>query len=173
MSLQRRLFPALAAAAAAILSACAGFTPLYATPGLTPSLEAIEVTTPQNRSGFMLREKINDEFARKIDQPALYRLQLTVAERRNARGLRVNNVASDVEEYLGVSYTLIENSTGKRLTTGFVPISVLYISADAPYAGIAAQQDAQARAADQVAVRIRLDLSRYFASRADEAPKAP
>ena len=121
----------------------------------------------------MLREKINDEFARKIDQPALYRLQLTVAERRNARGLRVNNVASDVEEYLGVSYTLIENSTGKRLTTGFVPISVFYISADAPYAGIAAQQDAQARAADQVAVRIRLDLSRYFASRADEAPKAP
>ena len=175
MNLNRRLFPAAAAVSALALSACAGFTPLYATPGLTPSLESIEVTVPQNRAGFMLQEKINDAFARKLDEPAHYRLNLRVAEKRNPRGLRVNKVASDVEEGLNVSYDLIENATGKILTQGFVPVSVFYISADAPYAGIAAQQDAQARAADQVAVRIRLNLSRYFATQAAKAagPASP
>ncbi len=171
IDLGRRLTPFLAiTAAAAGLSAC-GFTPLYATPGLTPSLEAIEVTTPQNRPGFMLREKIDDEFAHKLDQPARYRLKLTVAERRNPRGLRVNNVASDVEEALNVAYELYDVTDGKKLTSGFVPVSVFYASADAPYAGIAAQQDAQERAADQVAIRIRLELSRFFASKAAEAGK--
>ena len=170
MDLKQLRLPALVLTAAAGLSACGGlgFQPLYATPGLTPSLESIAVSTPQNRAGFMLREKIDDAFARKLDQPARYRLNLTLVEKRNPRGLRVNNVASDVEEDLNVSYDLIENATGKKLTSGFVPVSVFYVSADAPYAGIAAQQDAQARAADEVAVRIRLNLSRFFASQPEE-----
>jgi LPS-assembly lipoprotein len=171
MDLKRLLAPVGAAALAGLLCACSslGFQPLYATPGLTPSLESIQVVVPQNRAGFMLKEKMDDAFARKVDQAARYRLNLTLAERRNPRGLRVNNVASDVEEDLNVSYELVENATGKSLLKGFVPASVFYVSADAPYAGIAAQQDAQARAADQVAVRIRLDLSRYFARQAAKA----
>jgi LPS-assembly lipoprotein len=160
---------AVLAATPLLLSACAGFTPLYATPGLTPALEAIEVTTPQNRAGFMLRESIDDEFAHKLDKPALYRLNLRVDERRFPRGLRVNNVASDVELDMRVNYELVDKKTGAKLTQGFVPISVFYVSADAPYAGIAAQQDAQERAATQVAIQIRLDLSRYFAAKVAKA----
>jgi LPS-assembly lipoprotein len=171
-NLGRRLVPVLAIAAAA-LSACAGFTPLYATPGVTPALESVEIATPQTRAGFMLREKIDDQFAHKLDQPALYRLNLKVAEKRNPRGLRVNNVASDVEEDLSVSYELVDSLSGAKLTQGFVPVSVFYVSADAPYAGIAAQQDAQERAANQVAIQIQLELSRYFAKHAAGASQAP
>jgi LPS-assembly lipoprotein len=152
------------------LAACAGFTPLYATPGLTPALQAIDVTTPQSRTGFMLRESIDNEFAHNLDQPSVYRLNLRADEKRFPRGLRVNNVASDFELDMRVNYELIENKTGRTLTQGFVPISVFYVSADAPYAGIAAQQDAQQRAAAQVAIQIRLDLSRYFARQAEKGP---
>lgn len=148
------------------LSACAGFQPLYAQPGVTPNLRTVEVTTPQNRAGFLLREQINDQLSRQLDQPARYRLDLKVDEQRYARGLRVNNVASDFELNLRVDYQLIENGSGRVLTKGAAPVTVFYVSANAPYAGIAAQQDAQERAANQAAIQIRLDLSRYFARRA-------
>jgi LPS-assembly lipoprotein len=150
------------AASGLLLGGCAGFTPLYAASGVAPALESVDVTVPQNRMGFLLREQLNDQLARHLDQPARYRLTLTADEQRSARGLRVNNVASDFELDLHVNYQLIENGTGKTLTSGSAPVTVFYVSADAPYAGIAAQQDAQERAANQVAILIRLELSRYF-----------
>jgi LPS-assembly lipoprotein len=162
----RRILAAAALTAALGLGACAGFTPLYATPGVTPALSSIQVMTPQSRAGFLLREQLDDQFARKLDGPPLYRLNLTVDERAYPRGLRVNNVASDFELDFRVTWSLVEAATGRTLTQGVVPTTVFYVSADAPYAGIAAQQDAQERAANQTAIQIRLDLSRYFARRA-------
>ena len=37
-----------------------GFTPLYAAPGVVPKLAAIDVTAPQGRTGFLLREHLDD-----------------------------------------------------------------------------------------------------------------
>lgn len=157
-----RIFAGVLAVSALALGGCGGFTPLYATPGVTPALQSVEVTSPQNRLGFLLREQLNDQLARKLDMPAKYRLELTADEVRSARGLRVNNVASDFELDLRVGYKLVETGTTKVLLAGNAPVTVFYVSADAPYAGIAAQQDAQERAANQAAIAIRLDLSRYF-----------
>jgi len=173
--MSRSLSAALTTAAAlalggAGLAGCAGFTPLYATPGVTSSLRSVDVTVPQSRVGFLLRERLNDQLARKLDEPAVYRLNLTTDEQRYARGLRVNNVASDFELDLRVRYELVEAATGRKVITGEAPVSVFYVSADAPYAGIAAQQDAQERAADQAAIQIRLDLSRYFNRLAKDGP---
>lgn len=169
--LRKPVLAALALLLAAPLAACAGFTPLYATPNVTPALRAVDVVVPQGRAGFLLREQINDELARDFTVPARYRLNLTVAEDRVPRGLRVNNVGAEVEEVVRVSYVLIENRTGRRLLTGVVPVSLFFVGTDAPYAGIAAQQDAQERAASEVAVQIRLALSRQFA-RAAQPPGA-
>ena len=161
MQMSRTLWVMMSAALLG-LGGCAGFTPLYATPGVTPALQSVEVTSPQNRLGFLLREQLNDQLARKLDLPARYRLNLTADEQRSARGLRVNNVASDFELDLRVSYQLIDSADSRVLLSGAAPVTVFYVSADAPYAGIAAQQDAQERAANQAAILIRLDLSRYF-----------
>jgi LPS-assembly lipoprotein len=164
MKPRRRPFAVLSAAAAGlVLAGCAGFQPLYATPGVTRALRSVEVNAPQTRAGFLLLEKIDDQLARQLGAPARYRLNLAVNEQRYPRGLRVNNVASDFELDLRVNYELIDTATGKKVTEGGMPITVFYVSADAPYAGIAAQQDAQERAANQAAIQIRLDLSRYFA----------
>jgi LPS-assembly lipoprotein len=158
------LFAALFLATAP-LAACAGFEPLYAMPNVTPALRSVDVVTPPGRVGFLLREQINDELARDT-APARYRLNLTVAENRIPRGIRVNNVASEVELDLRVGYDLIENATGKSLLRGQTAAAVFYAATDAPYAGIASQQDAQERAASQAAVQIRLALSRQFAAAA-------
>jgi len=132
-------------------------------PNVTPALQAIDVVAPQGRAGFLVREQLNDELGRDFTVPARYRLELTVAETRAPRGLRVNNVGAEIELAMHVGYTLVENATSRRLLSGAAPISVFYVGADAPYAGVAAQQDAMERAASQAAVMIRLHLSRQFA----------
>jgi LPS-assembly lipoprotein len=171
----RAILAGVATAAMLGLAGCAGFTPLYATPGVTANLQAVDITTPQNRIGFLLREQLNDQLSRHLEEPARYRLELTADEVRSARGLRVNNVASDFELDLRVGYKLVENGGAARtLVSGVAPVTVFYVSANAPYAGIAAQQDAQERAANQAAIQIRLDLSRYFNRlAANPAPKTP
>lgn len=155
--------------AAAPLAGCAGFEPLYAMPNVTPALRSVDIVAPTGRPGYLMREQLNDELARDFALPARYRLNLTVAENRIPRGIRVNNIAAEIELDLRVNYDLIENATGKSLLRGQAATTVFYAATEPPYAGIAAQQDAQERAASQTAVQIRLDLSRQFA-RASKPP---
>jgi LPS-assembly lipoprotein len=163
---------ALAVLGAASLSAC-GFTPLYATPGVSPALSGIEVDEPlsdqgvANREGYLLKVKLNNELAHDAETPSRYRLATTVKVNRYSEGARVNNIASRYELAMTVSYVLSDRVTGAVLTKGSVPVQVSYDSSSPPYAGVAASQDGEARAAEQAAIRLRLDLSHYFASQAD------
>lgn len=154
--------------AALTLSAC-GFTPLYGVQGLAPTLAAIEVVAPQGRSGFLLREKLDDAFGRGAAAPT-YRLTMTLAENRYPRGVRVDNVANRYELVLVVNYTLTAVNGGP-VKTGRIQSSVTYDAADQPYASIAAEQDGQERAAAEAARQIQLDLAAWLAKRDAIAPK--
>jgi LPS-assembly lipoprotein len=160
---------------AAPLAGC-GFTPLYATPGMVPSLDAIDVVVErpndprtvtdaalQTRVHFLLREQLDDELGHKAGAPTRYQLICTSKLIRIPRGVRVNNVANRYEMNFTVSYKLTSVDSGKVLLQGVAPVIVEYDSADPPYAGVAAEQDGENRAANQAAIAIRLDLSRYFA----------
>jgi LPS-assembly lipoprotein len=174
--MKRSLVPvltALAVLAAAPLAGC-GFTPLYATPGMTPSLDAIDVVverisdpsavdTLQNRIHFLLREQLDDELGHRAGAPVRYQLLCKTTERRVPRGVRVNNVANRYEINFTVNYTLRSIGGTKVLLQGAAPVIVVYDSADPPYAGVAAEQDGENRAANQAAIQIRLALARYFA----------
>ena len=152
------------AAAALVLSAC-GFTPLYATPGVTPGLSHIEVVVPHGRTAVLLSQSLDDAFARDRGAPPAYRLNITLSERTFSRGLTLANVAERYESHLRVTYELVELSSGKIIKTAVEPVEVTYAATDQPYAGIAAEQDAQQRAADEAAQRIRIDLAVFFANR--------
>ncbi|MBW3616648.1 MAG: hypothetical protein KY446_02685 [Proteobacteria bacterium] len=163
--------PALAAIATTVLLSGCGFSPLYAQRGVTPGLSAIEVDAPQTRTGYLLREELDDAFARNPGRAPLYRLALRVDEDRRARGLRINDVASRYEVLLRVDYSLLSvGGAATPLTQGRAEVSVTYDAPDQPYAGIAAQTDGQERAAAQAAQRIRLDLARWFAL-SERAPR--
>lgn len=167
----RRLRPALAptfgwALAALALGGC-GFTPLYATPGNLGGLQAVQVDPPpHSRTGYLLRQQLDDELGRDPAAAPAYRLGLEIDERRFPRGVRVNNVANRYEIFLSVAYSLTDAATGRVLLRGVAPVTVSYDSADAPYAGVAAEQDGEERAANQAAVLIRLQLSRWLNTRA-------
>lgn len=148
-----------------------GFTPLYADSArVAPALRDVEVIAPQGRAGFLVRQQLEDELGRDRSGPARYRLTYTIQELRFPRGLRVNEIADEYELDLNVNYQLTDLSSGKVVHAGFAPAQVSYASADAPYAGVVAQQSGQERAASQAAILIRLDLSRYFAMVAQSGP---
>lgn len=162
----RRLSPAAALVATLTLAtglAGCGFEPLYATRSVSPSLSHIEVTPPKGRVGFLLAQQLDDQLARDRSQAARYRMLISLRQTRYARGVRVNSVANRYELILTVGYTLSDAATGRTLTSGVTPLEVSYDSADPPYAGVTAEQNAEERAAGQAAVLLRLELSRYFA----------
>ena len=163
--LSKTLPAALFTVMALSLSAC-GFTPLYGPQSVTKGLSAIEVVAPPGRVGYLLREKLDDAFARDINLLPSHRLVYTVKEQRYARGVRVDNVANRYELSLTANWRLVDAKTGKPVRSGATSAAVTYDSSDQPYASIAAQQDSQERAATELARRIQLELATWLAGKA-------
>jgi LPS-assembly lipoprotein len=157
-----RLGALMLAGLASGLGGC-GFTPLYATPGTASGLQSIAVVAPRGRVAYLLREDLDDALAHDKTAPPAWRLDLTVTQTRDPRGLTINNVAERYDVGLTVSYTLTAIATGKVVDTGQVTSQVSYDEASAPYAGIAARQDAQERAAYDAARRIQIKLATWMA----------
>jgi LPS-assembly lipoprotein len=146
------------------LAGC-GFTPMYAQSGMGGSLDDISVQlSDHTRSGFLLQQRLNDAFGRH-DEHASWKLLVDVSSRRTPRGLRVNNVASRYEMTMNVNFELRDAATNKVALKDQVSAMSTYDSADQPYAGLAAEQDGEARVAAQAADLLRLRLLRYFAAR--------
>jgi len=172
----RRPLTGLLAVAAVTLGGLAlggcGFTPLYAAPGVVPKLAAINVVQPQGRAGFLIREHLDDAFAKNRSASAAYSMRLSLSEARYPRGVRTDNVATRYEYVVTADYTLANLPGGDIAKKGRVRVEVTYDSADQPYASIAAAQDAQDRAAQEVARRIQLELAAWLATGEPKA-KAP
>ena len=162
MTARALAFAALAAASVA-LSGC-GFTPLYAQQGVISHLAAIDVVAPEGRTGFLMRQSLDDAFGKSRSGPATYRMNLQLAEARYPRGIRIDNVATRYEYVLTANYQLASLPSGALAKKGTVRVELTYDSADQPYASIAAQQDAQERAAAEAARRIQLELAAWLAT---------
>jgi len=161
-----RALAALSLAAAASCLAGCGFTPLYATPGISKGLASIEVAAPRGRVGYLLREDLDDALGRDKSAPATYRLDLTLAQTRGPRGLTIADVAEYYDAGLTVQYKLTEIATGKVARTGQVTSQVSYDDSGQAYADIAAAQDAQSRIAADAAQRIQAQLQAWILQQA-------
>ena len=156
-------FALLVGSAALGLAGC-GFTPLYAQQGVVSNLASIDVVAPQGRAGFLLRQHLDDAFAKNRAGAPAYRMQLALGEARYPRGVRTDNVATRYEYVVTVDYTLAALPGGAVAKRGHVRVETTYDSADQPYASIAAQQDAQDRATEEAARRIQLELAAWLAT---------
>lgn len=147
------------------LAGC-GFTPLYGQPGVVQSLRGVQVIAPEGRTGYLLREHLDDALAHSAGATPSYRMDLQISEERYPRGVRIDNVATRYEYVLTAYYTLNRLPAGTPAKRGRVRIELTYDSADQPYASIAAQQEAQDRAAAEAARRIHLEIAAWLASEA-------
>lgn len=161
----RRLLAGLIVLSTLGLSAC-GFTPLYAKYGVATGLSQVDVVAHDGRTAYLLRERLNDALGRDPAQPPAYRLDYDLQEVRIPRGLGPDNAASRYELNVRVDWKLTDLATGQQARGGRTDVMVTYGAADPPYAGVAAQQDGQERAAAEAARRIRLELAQFFAARA-------
>lgn len=155
--------PIAVIAACAALGGC-GFTPLYAEPGLAANLASIEVIAPEGRTGYLLRQHLDDALAKGRSGAPAYRMDLQLSEQRYPRGIRIDNVATRYEYVLIASYRLSSLPSGAPAKRGSVRVALTYDSADQPYAAVAAQQDAQDRAAEQAAREIQMELAVWLAN---------
>ena len=119
---------------------------------------------PDGRVGFLLREDLDDDFGLAKGEHPLYRLEMTLTQRRTAHGLTANATAQRYELDMRVDYTLTELASGKVLRQGEVISNVSYDSTDQPYAGIAARQDTQDRMASDAAQKIEVEVAAWMAS---------
>ena len=169
-----KLLLALAAVGVSLTLGGCGFTPLYAAPGVTAKLASIEVVMPDGRTGFLIRQHLDDAFAKtRGGGPAAYTMRLALSEARYPRGIRTDNVATRYEYVLTADYTLASQPSGEIAKRGRVRVELTYDSADQPYASITASQDAQDRAAQEAARRIQLELAAWLATGEPRAGKAP
>jgi LPS-assembly lipoprotein len=160
----------IAAALLALTAGGCGFTPLYATPGLSKGLSSIEVAAPNGRVAYLVRESLDDDLARdKNDSPA-WRLDFSVDQTRDPRGLTINDYAQRYQVGVTVSYTLTNLATGQVVHAGRAVSDVSYDAANDPYAGIAARQDSQQRAASDVARKIEIELAAWMAANTAKTP---
>jgi LPS-assembly lipoprotein len=154
---------ALALAALLPTLAACGFTPMYAQPGVTSGMRGIALQTPDTRTGFLLRQELEDRLAIDREAPAQYRLAVQLVERRRPRGLNPDDTANRYELQLTATYVLTEISTGKVLLQRTMPVNVTADATAEPYASVVAQQDSQLRAATEAAEVIKTDVAKTFA----------
>ena len=110
-------------------------------------------------------ERPDDALSRDSNLKPQYRMDLQISEQRYPRGIRVDNVATRYEYVLTAAYTLVSTANGATAKVGRVRVEVTYDSADQPYASVAAQQDAQDRAAGEAARKIELELATWLAGK--------
>jgi LPS-assembly lipoprotein len=147
------------------LAGC-GFTPMYATPGVSSGLAAIQVSAPHGRVGYLLREDLDDALGHDKSAAPAYRLDLTLVQTHGPRGLTIADVAEYYDLGLTVQYKLTSLATGKVAFSGQVTSQVSYDDSGQAYADIAAGQDAQNRIASDAARRIQIQLASWMTRQA-------
>jgi LPS-assembly lipoprotein len=147
-----------------LLAAC-GFHPLYGDAKLEPQLATIFVEPVAERDGYELRNAlINILGSNGQLNGKAYRLKLVLAETNQGVALQNDATITRYNDTLTVNYTL-SDAKGGEVTRGTQTSLSSYNVVTSPYSTLSAQQDADIRAAQDIAERIRIDLAAFFRNR--------
>ncbi|HUJ03520.1 MAG TPA: LPS assembly lipoprotein LptE [Rhizomicrobium sp.] len=153
------------------LSAC-GFRPLYGTYGADPGGQRVFSTIyvapiELERVGYELRNSLIDVLEASADpHNAIYQLNVKLNEKSEGIALNTTGSITRYNYTLKAHYELIDARKGVAITKGDESTLSAYNVVTSPYATLVAKEDAQKRAATDIAERLRLDLGVYFARRA-------
>jgi LPS-assembly lipoprotein len=165
-----RTTPIAVLAAACLLAGGCGFHPLYGGDavgsGLSRTFSDVYVEPVSDLgvagTGYELRNSLIDLLD--SNSGATYRLKLTLGETTDGIALLQNASITRFNDKLTVKYTLTD-SAGAVLTSGTETSLAAYNVVASPYATLAAQQESDKRAAQDIAERIRIDLGVFFEQR--------
>ena len=162
-----RFGPVAVSILALALSAC-GFRPLYGTLGANPGAQAIFASIyvepiAQEHVGYDLRNRLID-LLQSTDRTAnaAYRLKVTVTETREGVALQTNATITRYDLVFAAKYELTD-SKNNIVIKGDESTLEAFDVAQSPYATLSGQEDAERRAAQDIAEHIRIDLGVHFA----------
>lgn len=164
---QKLLISGFCLLASALTSAC-GFHPLYGShggdPGASRIFSSVYVEPIAEDAGYELRNSLIDllDTTGQTRDPR-YRLKIELKDQLQGAALQNDASITRYNYTLTADYTLTDSTTGNVVTHGEVSSLDAYNVVASPYATLVAQKDAQRRAGDELAERIRLDLGVYFA----------
>ncbi len=139
--------------------------------GTTDKLAAIYVEPISDKLGYELRNTLIDLFdASGRAQESAYRLRITLTTKSEGIAIQNDAAITRYNDTLSVAYELIDRASGSVVTKGTETGLSAYNVVSSPYATLMAQQDADKRAAEDIAYRIRTDLAVYFAQAPKPAP---
>ena len=147
-----------------LLAGC-GFHPLYGDGRLQPQLSSIYVEPVAERDGYELRNSLINLLASNGESGGkAYRLKLNLSETNQGVALQNDATITRYNDTLTVTYVLTD-AKGEEIIHGSQTSLASYNTVTSPYATLAGQQDADKRAAQEIAERIRLDLGVFFRRR--------
>jgi LPS-assembly lipoprotein len=153
--------PLVLAAFLPLLAGC-GFHPLYGDARLEPQMASIYVEPVAERNGYELRNALINLLASNGESGGkAYRLKLTLNETNQSVALQNDATITRYNDTLTVTYVL-SDAKGKEVTHGTQSDLSSYNVVNSPYSTLAGQQDADKRAAQEIAERIRIDLGEFF-----------
>jgi LPS-assembly lipoprotein len=152
-----------------------GFHPLYGDTGATADtadkLASIYVEPIEGQKlGYELRNTLIDLFdASGRPSAGTYRLRITLTHKSEGVAVQNDAAITRYNDTLTVKFVLT-NLKGETVTEGAESGLSAYNVVSSPYATLIAQQDADERAAQDIAYRIRTDLAVFFGREANIAP---
>jgi LPS-assembly lipoprotein len=153
----------LIALAGFAVSGC-GFHPLYDT-RLQPQLSSIYVEPLEGRDGYALRNTLIDLLGSDGREAGkAYHLTLTLNQVSNGVTLQNDATITRYNDTITATYVLTD-ARGTEITRGSQTSLSSFNVSSSPYSTLAAQQDSDRRAGDDIADRIRMDLGVFFSRR--------
>ncbi len=146
-----------------MLAGC-GFHPLYGGK-LQPQLASIYVEPLEGRDGYALRNQLIDLLGSDgRDAGKAYHLSLMLNQISNGVTLQNDATITRYNDTITASYVLTD-AKGTEVTRGSQTSLSSFNVSNSPYSTLAAQQDSDRRASDDLADRIRMDLGVFFSRR--------
>jgi LPS-assembly lipoprotein len=157
-------------ALAALLGGC-GFRPMLRQvddTNVQGELAAVDVKTPSNRLGYLVRDNLLDALnPAGVQVPPRYLLQISLQSRKSALGIQLDNTVTRFNLTLTARFRLLDADNQRVLYSSVVRRVSSYNAIRAPYAELAAELEAQNRAARDVGTDIRTQLAIHFVRQAE------
>jgi LPS-assembly lipoprotein len=158
MRAKRSVITGLVFLVSAMLTGC-GFTPMYGASGLANGLQDISVSTGPERVDYLLQEALYDRLGSR-GASGRYTLQTTTEVNTLGLGVGADAIAARFAVELVVQYELHAVGNSDALVAGSMSSEASYDVSSSVYASLAAERDAEERAAQMVADRLVIQLAR-------------
>lgn len=154
-----------------LLAAC-GFSPMLKEPGadVREELAAIEIEGPSGRLGQLVRVALQDELnPTALEVPTKYLLRVDLRRDSDALAIQLDNTVTRFNLELTARFRLIRSGDNRVVHQSTVRRIASYNVRREPFTTLIAEQDAERRAAEEIATNIRILLAARFARGASDA----